>query len=162
MLRWCVDVRVWNPSPSDFEQCLRRLPLVERQSCHAFRHRIDQKRAFLSRLLQREAIHRVTGISYSDILIRRTHGKKPFLATPLSSPSLPNFNFNVAHEVCLSRWLSGEGMMEHGFRATLWCSSAIPSVFVEWMSRHLKPFGDPIGRRPSIDVSFEKRSRLLR
>ena len=51
------------------------------------------------RLLQRAACARVTSAPHASIEIRRTKGRKPFLASPLPDPALaPNFNFNVSHE----------------------------------------------------------------
>lgn len=100
MLRWCVNVHLWNPTGGEFERCLRCLPSLEQDNCNAFLHHIDKKRALISRLLQRRAVNEVTGIPYPNIEISRTKGKKPYLSNMLRcSTAVPNFNFNVAHEV---------------------------------------------------------------
>jgi len=37
-------------------------------------------------------------IPYDDVVIKRTKGKKPFVANKTERHSTPNFNFNVSHE----------------------------------------------------------------
>merc|ERR1719158_1749668 len=68
----------------------------------------DQKRALLSRLLTRAASRSVLGYSnFEDVKVKRTKGRKPFLASPLPpQEEAPNWNVNVSHEgswvVCAS------------------------------------------------------------
>jgi len=76
----------------------------------------DKKRALISRLLVRQASASALGLSsFGDIRVKRTKGKKPFLASPL--PDLaegPNWNVNVSHEgswvVCASEPLAVVGI----------------------------------------------------
>ena len=75
----------------------------------------DQKRALVSRLLQRRACFEATAVPYDQVQIERTKGGKPFMANkPPASPAPsgaadggsssggaargPNWNFNVSHE----------------------------------------------------------------
>merc|ERR1719189_2416934 len=68
----------------------------------------DRKRALISRLLVRQASASALGLSsFSNINVKRTKGKKPFLASPLPDiAEAPNWNVNVSHEgswvVCAS------------------------------------------------------------
>ena len=102
-LRWAVNTERWSPSGdhegAEFGFLLSLLPRHEREECLKFVHMPDKKRALVSRLLQRAACARVTSAPHASIEIRRTKGRKPFLASPLPDPALaPNFNFNVSHE----------------------------------------------------------------
>jgi len=102
-LRWAVNTERWSPSGdhegAEFRFLLSLLPQHEREECLKFVHMPDKKRALVSRLLQRAACARVTSAPHASIEIRRTKGRKPFLASPLPDPALaPNFNFNVSHE----------------------------------------------------------------
>lgn len=64
------------------------------------RQRADQKRALVARLLVRACIHRALGLKWGQFEVKRTRGKKPFVATEHDrKEEAPNFNFNVAHEV---------------------------------------------------------------
>jgi phosphopantetheinyl transferase len=56
-----------------------------------FKFSADQKRALVSRLMQRRAVQTALGIPWGEIQIKRTKGKKPFLANevrdrPISGP----------------------------------------------------------------------------
>jgi 4'-phosphopantetheinyl transferase len=86
------------PSKPEFDFLLDLLGADEAPQVRRFKFEADQKRALVSRLLQRAAISRVLGIPWADIIIKRTKGQKPFLATPHSVPWAPNFNYNVSHE----------------------------------------------------------------
>ena len=97
-LRWVVDTAQWMPSKPEFDFLLDLLGADEAPQVRRFKFEADQKRALVSRLLQRAAISRVLGIPWADIIIKRTKGQKPFLATPHSVPWAPNFNYNVSHE----------------------------------------------------------------
>ena len=67
----------------------------------AFRFKEDQKRALVSRLLQRQCVSAAMGIAWESVLIKRTKGRKPFATNKgLDRSQAPNFNFNVSHEVC--------------------------------------------------------------
>jgi len=66
-----------------------------------FKFVADQKRALLSRLLQRRACFEVAGVAYGEVAIERTKGGKPFMSnkTAAGARSAPtNWNFNVSHE----------------------------------------------------------------
>ena len=64
------------------------------------RQKADQKRALVARLLVRACIHRALGLKWGQFEVKRTRGKKPFVATEHDRKGeAPNFNFNVAHEV---------------------------------------------------------------
>lgn len=66
----------------------------------AFRFKEDQKRALVSRLLQRQCVSAAMGIAWESVLIKRTKGRKPFATNKgLDRSQAPNFNFNVSHEV---------------------------------------------------------------
>ena len=64
-----------------------------------YKQAADQKRALLSRLLQRKAVVNVLPIPTSEVVIKRTRGGKPFWLNSADKASAPNFNFNVSHEV---------------------------------------------------------------
>lgn len=66
----------------------------------AFKFKEDQKRALVSRLLQRQCVAVAFGIPWEKVLIKRTKGRKPFVISKgLDKTHAPNFNFNVSHEV---------------------------------------------------------------
>ena len=66
-----------------------------------FRFKEDQKRALVSRLLQRQCVSAAMGIAWESVQIKRTKGRKPFATNKgLDRSQAPNFNFNVSHEVC--------------------------------------------------------------
>jgi len=64
-----------------------------------FRFKDDQKRALLSRLLQRRCVSVALGLPWGRVHLKRTKAKKPFAAGAPARPHAPNFNFNVSHEV---------------------------------------------------------------
>ena len=57
------------------------------------------------RLLQRKCVSHVLGVKHEDVIIRRTKGRKPFAAGGPPRPHAPNFNYNVSHEVRITRAL---------------------------------------------------------
>lgn len=66
-----------------------------------FRFKEDQKRALVSRLLQRQSVSAAMGLAWEKVQIKRTKGRKPFVMNKAMDRSqAPNFNFNVSHEVC--------------------------------------------------------------
>ena len=66
----------------------------------AFRFKDDQKRALVSRLLQRQCVSAAMSLSWESVQIKRTKGRKPFVMNKTMDRSgAPNFNFNVSHEV---------------------------------------------------------------
>eukprot|EP00928_Gymnodinium_smaydae_P047268 TRINITY_DN31536_c0_g1_i1.p1 TRINITY_DN31536_c0_g1~~TRINITY_DN31536_c0_g1_i1.p1 ORF type:complete len:502 (-),score=142.53 TRINITY_DN31536_c0_g1_i1:44-1516(-) len=106
-LRWAVSVSDWEPKGDQHgEEFQFLLHLIrepgEREQVLKFVRFVDQKRALLSRLLCRRACAAVLGLdSFETLEIKRTMGRKPFLAAPrpaLEKPELANFNFNVSHE----------------------------------------------------------------
>ena len=66
-----------------------------------FRFKEDQKRALVSRLLQRQCVSTAMGLTWESVQIKRTKGRKPFVMNRgMDRSQAPNFNFNVSHEVC--------------------------------------------------------------
>jgi phosphopantetheinyl transferase len=101
-LRWVVDISQWRPRLAEWHLLLETLPLPERKAMVALPAQFDQKRALISRLIQRRAIGHALGVAESEIEIARTLGGKPYAtgvaASPERRPGAPNFNFNVAHD----------------------------------------------------------------
>lgn len=107
ILRWLTDISGWEPSKDEWQLLLGTLPEEESTKVMKYRFPADQKRALVSRLLQRRACVEATGVKWSDVQIRRTKGSKPYMANKpangaggahnLSSAG-PNWNFNVSHE----------------------------------------------------------------
>ncbi|KAK4403965.1 hypothetical protein Sango_0765100 [Sesamum angolense] len=95
--RWVVDIAEWEPSSDDFSQAMALLPHHEYASITRFVKLEDRKRALVSRLLQYALVHQVLGITFDDIVIRRTPEGKPFLVGENVKLGFPNFNFNVSH-----------------------------------------------------------------
>lgn len=100
-LRLAVDVAGWNPSPSEFDFLCNAIPAEEASECRKFRFTDDQKRALAGRLLQRYAAATVLGLGHEEIVIKRTKGRKPFVANQVLKPHAPNFNYSISHEVGL-------------------------------------------------------------
>lgn len=65
----------------------------------------DRKRAMASRLFSRRVATAILGMEFSEVKIKRTKGRKPFIANPPSPSSnavrkaCPNLNYNISHEV---------------------------------------------------------------
>jgi len=100
-----VNIDEWQPvGESDGPEFQFLLGLVleedERKAVMRFKFYDDRKRALLSRLLVRSACARALGsTSFGGLNVKRTKGRKPFLASPLpSAAEAPNFNVNVSHE----------------------------------------------------------------
>ena len=68
----------------------------------SFRFKDDQKRALLSRLLQRRCVNVGLGVPWGKVRIKRTKAKKPFVVGVPDRQHAPNFNFNVSHEARIS------------------------------------------------------------
>ena len=108
MLRWAVDISAWEPQQQELDYLLGLLPEEEAQACAAFRRDADRKRALASRLLQRRACCTALCLSWGDVQIERTRGRKPYCANAggvgggagaADRSAAPNWNFNVSHEV---------------------------------------------------------------
>ena len=100
--RWLVDISSWEPPPAEWNLLLKALPQADSEKVMKFRFVADQKRALVSRYLQRRACFEATGVPWSKVEITRTKGGKPFMSNK-PSPTLPNgvhanWNFNVSHE----------------------------------------------------------------
>lgn len=80
---------------------LSTLPLNEQEACKAFKFMADQKRAVVSRLMQRQCICKAHNVTWSEVCIKRTKGRKPFCSNSLALHDAPNFNYNVSHEVSM-------------------------------------------------------------
>jgi 4'-phosphopantetheinyl transferase len=49
--------------------------------------------------MQRKCVEQCLGMAWENIEIKRTKGRKPFLANAREKPNhMPNFNYNVSHE----------------------------------------------------------------
>ncbi|CAI9091362.1 OLC1v1026378C3 [Oldenlandia corymbosa var. corymbosa] len=59
---------------------------------------VDRKRALISRLLQYALVHKVLGIPFHEIIIKRTVEGKPYLEYDDQTCGFPNFNFNTSHD----------------------------------------------------------------
>lgn len=99
-LRLSVDITRWHPVQSEFDFLLSLLPQEEATECTRFRFEDDKKRALISRLLQRYAAFQALGIPHADVVIKRTKGRKPFIANTVDRSHAPNYNYSVSHEVC--------------------------------------------------------------
>jgi 4'-phosphopantetheinyl transferase len=99
VLRHAINTTAWVPSNDQWSLLLQSLPEIERNEVLYFRHYDDQKRAMVSRLLQRACVMQALGEPWDQIVIKRTKGKKPFYAGHITRPHAPNFNYNVSHEV---------------------------------------------------------------
>ncbi|OVA13778.1 4'-phosphopantetheinyl transferase superfamily [Macleaya cordata] len=95
--RWVVDISQWNPTQDDFSFTLSLLPLHEHSAITRFVKFEDRKRAVVSRLLQYALVHKVFGIPFDEIIIKRTVEGKPYMETDIVNMEFPNFNFNVSH-----------------------------------------------------------------
>lgn len=103
-LRWVADVSSWRPRAAEWELLLAQLPPSEREAVISLTAAPDQKRALISRLMQRRAISISLGVATATVVISRTLGGKPFEAGGDTSVErrverkAPNFNFSVAHD----------------------------------------------------------------
>lgn len=113
VVRWAVNINEWTPigeeKGEEFQFLLNLIePEDERASVLKYKRYEDKKRTLVSRLLMRKAsAHAIRQINFKDIVVKRTKGKKPFLASPLPPESeAPNWNANPSHEgdwvVCAS------------------------------------------------------------
>mmetsp|Transcript_89808 Transcript_89808/g.279452 ORF Transcript_89808/g.279452 Transcript_89808/m.279452 type:complete len:409 (-) Transcript_89808:36-1262(-) len=119
--RWAVNIDEWDPEGGadgpEF-QFLLGLIQEEEEKTQVMKYKFwdDRKRAMMSRLLVRQASASVLGrTSFKGVSVKRTKGKKPFLASPLpDAPECPNWNVNVSHEgswvVCASEPLCIAGI----------------------------------------------------
>lgn len=94
----------WAPEGEDdgaeFQYLLSCVQEDEAEQVRRFRFFEDKQRALVSRLLQRKCAETCLGLGWDEILIKRTKGKKPFVASGVSErpEGAPNFNYNVSHE----------------------------------------------------------------
>eukprot|EP00967_Tisochrysis_lutea_P036595 scaffold44080_cov36-Tisochrysis_lutea.AAC.6 len=105
-LRWLLDVSQWAPRDAEWDLLIGLLTDAERAEVRRLTAQLDQKRALVSRLMQRRATALALGVPYAQVEIRRSRGGKPFVSTvpPSMRRSVtraPNFNFNVAHDAGL-------------------------------------------------------------
>ncbi|KAL4139542.1 hypothetical protein PRIC2_003037 [Phytophthora ramorum] len=92
-----VDVASWDPSTPEWGRLLHQLSVHEQQQVMRFMFAKDQKLALGSRLLQRQLIHDLFGVSYGAVDIARTPENKPYWKRPTESPAPPLWNYNVSH-----------------------------------------------------------------
>eukprot|EP01062_Namystynia_karyoxenos_P073115 TRINITY_DN69963_c0_g1_i1.p1 TRINITY_DN69963_c0_g1~~TRINITY_DN69963_c0_g1_i1.p1 ORF type:complete len:854 (+),score=211.35 TRINITY_DN69963_c0_g1_i1:114-2564(+) len=104
VVRWAVDASGWQPEGGSDGPEFRFLCslIAERDELQAVERRRrweDKRAALLSRLCARRVCCAALGMAHEDVQIRRTKGRKPFLANPppASAAQCPNFNFNVSH-----------------------------------------------------------------
>ncbi|CAK9071390.1 L-aminoadipate-semialdehyde dehydrogenase-phosphopantetheinyl transferase (4'-phosphopantetheinyl transferase) (Alpha-aminoadipic semialdehyde dehydrogenase-phosphopantetheinyl transferase) (AASD-PPT) [Durusdinium trenchii] len=103
--RWAINIDDWNPAGgsegSEFQFLLRLIKEEnERKAVLRFKFLDDQKRALISRLLVRQAsASSLNKTNFDGMEIKRTKGRKPFLAHPLCPENeAPNWNVNCSHE----------------------------------------------------------------
>ena len=112
--RWLVDISSWEPAHDEWQLLLRQLPEEDATKVKKFHFVADQKRALVSRYLQRRACFEATGVAWPKVKIERTKGGKPFMANKPRGKTLvalgsdgggrtpdalhANWNFNVSHE----------------------------------------------------------------
>jgi len=103
--RWAVDISTWSPAGeadgSEFQFLLNLIQeKADRDQVMRFKIYEDKKRALLSRLLTRQACaSALKRTSFDGLSIKRTKGRKPFLADPLPPrEEAPNWNANASHE----------------------------------------------------------------
>ncbi|QDZ19168.1 4'-phosphopantetheinyl transferase [Chloropicon primus] len=102
-LRWAFNRSSWRPEGeekgAEFQFLLSCISKEEAESVLRFKFFADKQRALASRLLQRKCAEECLRLRYEDVRIKRTKGRKPFVANPVDRPAdRPNFNFNVSHE----------------------------------------------------------------
>ncbi|PRW32899.1 L-aminoadipate-semialdehyde dehydrogenase-phosphopantetheinyl transferase-like [Chlorella sorokiniana] len=97
-LRWAVALGAWEPSAPEFAFLLGLLAEEERAPVLRFRQEADQRRALVSRLMQRAAAAAALGLPAAGVVVRRTRGSKPYAANQLDKPHAPNWNYSVSHE----------------------------------------------------------------
>lgn len=102
VLRWVVDISIWEPGKAEWDMLVNALPKEEADKVLRFKFVADQKRALVSRYLQRRACFETTGVAWKKVEIARTKGGKPFMknkpAPPTAAGLHANWNFNVSHE----------------------------------------------------------------
>ena len=99
-MRWIVNISTWDPSDAEWQLLLSVLTEEEAAKVMRYKFRADQKRGLISRLLQRRGCCEAMGVKYSEVVIQRTKGGKPFMSNKptAASTSAPNWNYNVSHE----------------------------------------------------------------
>ena len=95
--RWAVNASDWDMSDTDSQYLLSLLPSEERAECTRFHWPEDEKRALVSRLLQRLLGSLAFHVPFSSVQISRSGYGKPFFLQALAVSS--SLNFNVAHDV---------------------------------------------------------------
>lgn len=112
-MRLAVNTDDWEPvggfDGPEFQYLLGLInEEADRQQVMKYKLPEDKKRALLSRLLMRAAsASALKHTNFRGLTIKRTKGKKPFLASPLPpQEDAPNWNANVSHDgawvVCAS------------------------------------------------------------
>lgn len=103
--RWAVNIEDWHPrGEADGREFQFMLNLIreddDRNAVMKFKFFEDRKRALCSRLLVRQASASALNMrNFETISIKRTKGRKPFLAYPLPCEhKAPNWNVNASHE----------------------------------------------------------------
>ena len=99
-VRLYVDVSEWRLSGDAEYQFLLELIGDEQERAGVEKYRLpeDRQRALVSRLLARKVSAEMCGLAHNDVSIQRTRSGKPFLSTPHTTASQPNFNFNISHD----------------------------------------------------------------
>lgn len=96
--RWAVNIAGWQPKQEEWKFLLTLLPVEVQAEVQPYRVPADQRRALVSRLLQRKCAGDVCNVAVSEIVVKRTKGGKPFCANICNRAAAPNFNYNVSHE----------------------------------------------------------------
>mmetsp|Transcript_7100 Transcript_7100/g.13018 ORF Transcript_7100/g.13018 Transcript_7100/m.13018 type:complete len:308 (-) Transcript_7100:22-945(-) len=102
-LRMAFNRTSWQPEGEEhgeeFRFLLGCLSAEEAGRVTRFKFFADKQRALVSHLMQRKCIELCLGMEWDDVEIKRTKGRKPFVANAHERPPhVPNFNYNVSHE----------------------------------------------------------------
>lgn len=98
MSRIAVSIADWNPSESEFDECIKLLdsePLEQRKILSKTR-KDDRIRSFVGRILIRFALSCHSGLNPSEMRLSRSAAGKPFLIQDSDAPE--RLGFNLSHE----------------------------------------------------------------
>eukprot|EP00933_Yihiella_yeosuensis_P057243 TRINITY_DN5690_c0_g1_i1.p1 TRINITY_DN5690_c0_g1~~TRINITY_DN5690_c0_g1_i1.p1 ORF type:complete len:468 (+),score=90.51 TRINITY_DN5690_c0_g1_i1:46-1449(+) len=169
--RWAVNIEDWKPLGEheglEFKFLLSLIREEEDQKAVLkFKFFDDKKRALLSRLLVRRSSSSALNMTNFDhVTIKRTKGRKPFLAAPLTpKDEAPNWNVNCSHEgswvVCASEPTCVAGIDVAELRRTKKNSEPIDfhNVFQEHLTQKEWDYVNSHG--PDLDDQYEAFSRF--
>jgi phosphopantetheinyl transferase len=94
-----VDITAWDPQKEEIDFLLSLFTQEDSDHCRKYHFFDDQKRAIVSRLLQRHGAAVALGIPHQHVTIKRTKGRKPYITNSIQKPQAPNYNYSISHEV---------------------------------------------------------------